>query len=221
MNRSDFCIAWTIGLLLLAASHGCAGDGVSRLFGGPTTGSAAPNPVVKPSSQDEAYGHFSSANLYILDATAFEAEGQPSRSESAWSFAIRELETAARLDPASPAVQRLLAGCYMRLRMPEKATRALDMLSRLTPDTPGERLELARAFRSLGRNTEAATEYEKSIQLATPGAEDWRKATTELAGLYQSTGNAEKALPLFRSLIDKFPGDDALRLTYITALADS
>jgi len=121
-------------------------------------------------------------------------DGQPAR-------AAERLARAARRDPASADILSNLGTSYVQLQRFEEAAAAYERAVALRPDHPQLRLNLASAYKALGRYAAAVAQL---AALRASGKAD-AEALVEMGNLHVLAGDPTAAIPHYRDAIARTP----------------
>lgn len=109
-------------------------------------------------------------------------------------------------DPGNANALLLLGVLHANQNRWEEARRALEELVAIHPDLFMGYYYLARLYRDLGEDEAALTAYEKALEL------NWSPAMArEAAGAYESAGQFEESLRLYRQMVKEDPADERAR----------
>lgn len=163
--------------------------------------------------------------------------------------AIATLEKVLSIEKNRENIPIVLANLYYQEKEFEKAKTLLEEFVKAKPDNLLAHLYLAKIYENLGKNTEAAKEYElvlqendddqillaldnlydklgekeKSIEILERFLKrnpDYPKVIERLALLYVSINNYEKALLNYEMLIKKYPENKELKIKYVLIALD-
>ncbi|NNJ25410.1 DUF1583 domain-containing protein [Alienimonas chondri] len=120
------------------------------------------------------------------------------------------LRTRAEENPADAAAPAILGLIEARRGNDEQAVAAFEQAAERAPDDPNPRARLAEAYALAGRHAQAAEAYEAALA-RDPSRRDLPDLLSGLGRVLTRSGQAEEADAVWDRLIEKFPGDDAVR----------
>ena len=120
------------------------------------------------------------------------------------------LRARAAADPADAAAPAVLGLIESRRGNDEEAVAAFEAAADRAPDDPDPRARLAEAYVLAGRPGQAAEAYEAALA-RDPARRDLPELLSGLGRVLTRGGKAEEADAVWDRLIEKFPGDDAVR----------
>lgn len=171
--------------------------------------------LLEASKPDEAIEAYRRAEaLQPKDPEPHLAAGQLFEKQNELKNAEQEYEQASKLDPGSPDAITALANAYMRERQFPQAEQMLRQLAAAHPNDGVVRIQLGRVLAAENKNDDGITELQAGLAL-TP---DDESAQRDLADLYASSGNYEKAEAIYRPLSGANPKDPVLHDDFGKAL---
>ncbi len=142
------------------------------------------------------------------------------------ALAMQFVRQAEKLSPAEAGVAQLVSDIYAAQREPERALEHFETLSARFPNAPALHYQLARAYRTLGRDREAEQEFKRAIALAPTHV----GAITGLIRYAAADNRPSDALELAEGLVRRQPeswegytlvGDIQMRLGDASAAEES
>jgi tetratricopeptide (TPR) repeat protein len=149
-------------------------------------------------------------------AAAHRAYAETLWHRQSYEAAVREMETAVRLDPTDPAATVRAGQMLLTLGMADKARARADQAL-------GQDSQLASAWQLRGRALEAAGQRDQALadlNRALDLAPDNRDVLFDVAELYRSRSQPRRALVTLQHLADLYPaGEEPGRILYLQGLA--
>ncbi len=148
---------------------------------------------------------------YPRYAIALVKIGEILASEGNYDSAIAYLETAANIQKDNTKALELLAQCYEKSSMPDKAQMVYEKLVDLTNDNKYKEklLQLAPKVKPTENDLEKITEQiqntEKDIPTIELEEEEEEQATITLARLYEKQGYVNDAIETYKKILKKEP----------------
>ena len=156
--------------------------------------------AAEPSDRAKALAHFAQGVLFLADNNATEAE--------------QSFLQAAELAPSSSEVLLKLADTQVSLGKIEEAKQNCLKAAEIDPEDPEVRRLLAKAYIRAGELAEAAAEMERVIELEPENLAGYR----DLAAIYSRQREEEKAIQVYRKLVDANDSQPQARLLLAKAL---
>jgi tetratricopeptide (TPR) repeat protein len=141
----------------------------------------------------------------------FLAQSQPEKALEVWHAELRQ-------SPDSPVVQMGLAQTLMRAQRFGEATRLLERVVAVQPNSADVYLKLGQAYALAGQSEPALRALEKARSLSPSLISD---AAAYLGFLLQSSGRREEAEKTYRSVLSSRPGDASTQNNLAFLLATS
>ncbi len=159
----------------------------------------------KTRPEDAIAAYEQAAKLQSKNPEPLLSAGLLLENENKFADAERQYKQALALDPSSDALTAL-ANLYMRGRRFPEAEQYLRRLVSAQPENGAAHIQLGRVLAAEGKNDAAVAELQVGARFA-PADVSVRR---DLADLYTTLGDNDRAEPLYRSLVTSSPNDPEL-----------